>query len=223
MQRTPLRDRVLPSYTRAEEIANMTTHIAGAVIGVITMILGISVSLHNDNVWGLVSSVIYSSTVILLFTVSSIYHGLSPSYAKKVMQVIDHSTIFFLICGTYTPILLSCVRVSYPVVAWVVFGCEWGLALFGAVIASIDHKKYSKLTMLCYIGMGWMVLFAVKPTVMSMGVRGMSLIFVGGVIYTAGAVLYGVGKKKSIYHTVFHVLVDIACIIHAYAILTYAL
>ncbi len=222
MKRTPLRDRALPPYTRAEEIANMTTHIAGAAIGVVTMLLGIYISLQKGNVWGLVSSVIYSSTVILLFTVSSVYHGLRPSYAKKVMQVIDHSTIFFLICGTYTPILLSSVRVNYPVVAWIVFGCEWGLAVFGAVIASIDHKRYARLTMICYIGMGWFVIFAAKPAVLSMGL-GMLYILIGGVIYTAGAVLYGVGKKKSVYHTVFHILVDIACVIHAYAILAYAL
>ena len=200
----------------------MTTHIAGAAVGVVTMLLGIFISLHNDNIWGLVSSVIYSSAVILLFTVSSVYHGLRPSYGKKVMQVIDHSTIFFLICGTYTPILLSSVRPNYPAVAWIVLGCEWGLAAFGAVIASIDHKKYSKLTMLCYIGMGWFIVFAMKPAIICMGV-GMLYIFIGGVIYTAGAVLYAAGKKKSIFHTVFHILVVVACIIHAYAILTYAL
>lgn len=223
MQRTPLSQRVLPNYTRANEIANMTTHIIGAAMGVVIMLAAIFVSVYNKNVWGLVSSVIYASTVILLFSVSSIYHGLKPEYAKKVMQVIDHSTIFFLICGTYTPILLSAVRVNYPFVAWLVFGFEWGLAIFGAVLTSIDHKKYSKVAMLCYIGMGWFVVFALGPTVESIGIEGFLLILLGGVLYTVGAVLYSVGKKHSVLHTVFHVFVDVACIIQAYAIIRYAL
>lgn len=223
MQRTALKDRILPPYTRAEEIANMTTHIVGAALGCVIMLLSVMISVHKGNEWGLVSSVIYASTVILLFTASSIYHGLKPSYAKKVMQVIDHSTIFFLICGTYTPILLSGVRPNYPLVAWAVFACEWGLAIFGAVLTSIDHKKYGKLAMICNIGMGWFVLFALGPTIDSIGTTAMLLILIGGIIYTLGAVLYGVGKKKSIFHTVFHILVVIACAFHAYAILAYVL
>ena len=223
MKRTPLRDRALPPYTRAEEIANMTTHIAGAAIGVVTMLLGIYISLQKGNVWGLVSSVIYSSTVILLFTVSSVYHGLRPSYAKKVMQVIDHSTIFFLICGTYTPILLSSVRVNYPVVAWIVFGCEWGLALFGAVIASIDHKRYARLTMICYIGMGWAIIFSIGDMYRCLGPAGFWLLLSGGIAYTGGTIFYKLGNNIRYFHSIFHIFTLIGSILHSLCVIFYVL
>ena len=107
MSRTPLRDRKLPDYTRGEDIANMVTHIVGGAMGVVTLVLGILLAAFHRNVWGVVSVSIYGATMIALYSVSSVYHGLKPGMGKKVMQVIDHCTIYFLIAGTYTPILLS--------------------------------------------------------------------------------------------------------------------
>lgn len=223
MTRTPLSKRTLPNYTRGNEIANMVTHIVGGAVGIAVLLLSIFISFYHRNVWGLVSGIIYGVSMICLYTVSSVYHGLLPGMGKKVMQVIDHCTIYFLIAGTYTPILLSAIRPVHPAVAWVVFGAEWGLAAFATVFTAIDHKKFSKLSMFCYIGMGWFIIFALKPTLEVLGTRGFMWLLAGGISYTIGAVLYGVGKKHSVFHTVFHVFVDLGSILQAICILMYVL
>lgn len=223
MTRTPLKQRMLPPYTRGEEIANMTTHIIGGALGVVVLLLTILLAILNRDVWALVSGILYGASMITLYTVSSVYHGLRPGYGKKVMQVIDHCTIYLLIAGTYTPVLLTAIRPVYPVTAWVVFGAEWGLAAFAAVFTAIDHTRYNKLAMVCYIGMGWFIVFALKPTLEVLGWPGFLLLLAGGISYTVGAILYGVGKKKPIFHTVFHVFVDIGSLLQAICILKYVL
>ena len=201
----------------------MVTHIVGGAAGIAVLLLSIFISVFHSNIWGLVSGIIYGFSMICLYTVSSVYHGLLPCMGKKVMQVIDHCTIYFLIAGTYTPILLSAIRPAYPVVAWVVFGAEWALAAFAAVFTAIDHKKYGKLSMLCYIGMGWFIILALKPTLAVLGRDGFMWLLAGGISYTVGAILYGLGKKHSVLHTVFHVFVDVGSILQAVCILAYAL
>ena len=195
MIRTPLKDRKLPLYTRGEEIANMITHIVGAAVGIIVLVFSVIIAAQNNS-WAVVGASIYGASMICLYTISSVYHGLKPCMGKKVMQVIDHCTIYFLIAGTYTPILLSAIRPQHPYICWIVFGAQWALAAFGVVFTAIDHKKYSKLSMACYIGMGWLIILALKPTIDCIGWNGFFLLLGGGVSYTIGAVLYGIGKKK---------------------------
>lgn len=223
MERTQLKDRVLPPYTRGEDRANMITHIIGGGIGILTLVFSILIAAFHKNVWGIVSGSIYGFSMIALYSVSSIYHGLKPGMAKKVMQVIDHCTIYFLIAGTYTPILLSSIRPNFPALAWSIFGVEWGFAALAAVFTAIDHEKYKKLSMGCYIGMGWCIVIVLKATVMSMGLAGFLWLLAGGISYTVGAVLYAIGKKKPVCHTVFHVFVDIGSILQAVCILFYVL
>lgn len=223
MTRTPLKQRLLPTYSRGEEIANMVTHIVGGALGVAVLLLTVFLAIRNHDVWALVSGVLYGASMIALYAVSSVYHGLRPSYGKKVMQVIDHCTIYLLIAGTYTPILLTAIRPVYPTLAWGIFGAEWGLAAFAAVFTAIDHVRYNKLAMICYIGMGWFIVFAVKPTLEVLGWPGFLWLLAGGVSYTVGAILYGIGKKKSIFHTVFHVFVDIGSLLQAVCILKYVM
>lgn len=223
MERTQLKDRVLPPYTRGEDRANMITHIIGGGIGILTLVFSVLVAAFHKNVWGIVSGSIYGFSMIALYSVSSIYHGLKPGMAKKVMQVIDHCTIYFLIAGTYTPILLSSIRPNFPALAWSIFGVEWGFAALAAVFTAIDHEKYKKLSMGCYIGMGWCIVTVLKATVASIGLAGFLWLLAGGISYTVGAVLYAMGKKKPVYHTVFHVFVDIGSILQAVCILFYVL
>ena len=223
MRRTPLSERVLPNYTRGEEIANMTTHIVGGGIGVILLFLTVTVSAFNRDIWGIIGSFIYGFSMIALYTVSSVYHGLKPGLAKKVMQVIDHCTIYLLIVGTYTPILLSAMRPVYPTLAWTVLGAEWALAAVAAVFTAIDHNKYKKLSMVFYIFMGWFIVICFKQTVEVLTFPGMLWILFGGISYTIGAVLYGIGHKKPIYHTVFHGFVVIGTLLQAIGILFYVL
>ena len=223
MTRTPLCERSLPDYSRANEIANMVTHIAGGAIGVTVLVFAVLIAVIHKNVWGVVGGAIYGASMVILYSVSSVYHGLKPCLGKKVMQVVDHCTIYLLIAGTYTPILLSAIRPLHPAIAWVVFGAEWGLAAFAAVFTAIDHKRYGKISMLCYIGMGWLILFALKPTLEAVGTAGFLWLLAGGISYTVGAMVYGLGKKHPALHTVFHLFVDAGSLLQAVCILKYVL
>ena len=140
MTRTKLADRILPDYTKGEEAANMITHIIGAVFGIIALIICVVLSVKNHDGFYVVGSAIYGASLIVLYTMSSVYHGLKPNMGKRVMQVIDHCTIYFLIGGTYTPILLGAVRHVSPALAWTLFGLVWGLCALGCTFTAIDLR-----------------------------------------------------------------------------------
>lgn len=221
MKRTPIKERILPNYTKGEDNANMITHIVGGGIGVLTLLGVLAAAIIHQNVWGIVSGSIYGFTMVALFTVSSVYHGLNAGTGKKVMQVIDHCTIYFLIAGTYTPILLSAIRPNHPALAWTIFGIEWGLTFFAATLNAIDLKKYSVISMVCYIAMGWCIIIALPQTISSVSKAGFAYLLAGGIAYTIGAVLYLIGAKKKYYHTVFHIFVDMGAILQAISIIFY--
>ena len=223
MNRTPLRERRLPDYTRGEEITNMVTHIVGAAVSLPILVGGIILSAYHKNPWALVSCCVYGLTLLWLYTMSSVYHGLGDNIGKRVLQVLDHCTIYALIAGTYTPILLAAVRPAYPALAWTLFGCEWGLGLAAAALTAIDLKKYGKISMACYIAMGWLIVLAIRPTIETVGMKGFLWLLTGGVAYTVGAVLYGIGKKKRYFHSVFHVFVLLGSLLQAVCILFYVL
>lgn len=223
MSRTKLKDRALPSYTRSEEIFNMVSHIAGGAFGVAALVLCVVFSALHGDPWAVVGSAIYGASLIVLYTMSSIYHGLVPETAKKVMQVLDHCTIYFLIGGTYTPIVLCSIRRVSPGWCWALFGIVWALAAVGCVFTAIDHKKYSKFSMACYIGMGWCVLIAAKVTLQAIPVMGLIWLLLGGVAYTVGAVIYVVGKKHKYMHSVFHLFCLLGSICHFFCIFFYVI
>ena len=223
MTRTALRDRELPPYTRGEEVANMVTHIVGGSLGVIILALCVVTAVLHHNPWAVVGGAIYGGSTILLYTVSSVYHGLKPCTGKKVMQVIDHCTIYLMIAGTYTPILLAAIRPRYPGVAWAIFGAEWALTAFAVTLTAIDLEKYKRLSMACYIAMGWCIVLAAYPTIQTISLAGFIWLVLGGVSYTIGAVLYAHGRKKRYLHTVFHVFVDIGTVLQAVCILLYVM
>ena len=223
MKRTKLRDRKLPDYTRGEELFNMISHIVGGALGVVALVLCVLVSARKGDAWSIAGSIIYGVSLILLYTMSSVYHGLRHEMAKKVMQVIDHCTIYFLIAGTYTPILLSAIRSVSPSVAWTLFGVEWGLAAVATVFTAIDLKKYSVLSMICYIGLGWCVVFAAKTTIAAIQPVGLLLLLLGGIAYTIGAVLYGFGRKYRYMHSVFHLFVVVGSVLQFLCILFFVL
>ena len=223
MTRTKLRDRILPDYTRGEEIFNMISHIVGGGFGVIALVLSVTVAALKGNVWGVVGCAIYGSTMIILYTMSSLYHGLKREMPKKVLQVLDHCTMYYLSAGTYTPILLSAIRVISPAWAWGIFGVVWGFAALGTVFTAIDLEKYSKFAMVCYIGMGWCVVFAVKPTIQAIALPGLLYLLGGGIAYTVGAVVYGLGHKARYVHSVFHLFVVAGSVLQFICILFYVI
>ncbi len=223
MERTKLRDRVLPDYTRGEELFNMISHITGGGLGVVALTLCVIISAIHHNPWAVVGSAIYGASLIMLYAMSSIYHGLKHEFAKKVMQVLDHCTIYFLIAGTYTPILLCSIREQSPVAAWILFGVVWGFAALATTLTAIDLKKYAVFSMICYIGMGWCIVFASKIAIASIPFMGLVYLLAGGISYTVGAVLYGMGRTMRYMHSVFHLFVVIGSLLHFICILFYVI
>ena len=223
MDRIPLRERKLPDYTPGEERLNMVTHLVGAVISLPILICGLVLSAKHLNPWAIAGCCVYGLSMLLLYTVSSLYHGLPDGLGKRVLRVIDHCTIYLLIAGTYTPILLVALRPSCPALAWTLFGCEWGLGLAAAALTAIDLKKYAKASMACYIAMGWLIVLALRPTIETVGMKGFLWLLAGGLAYTVGAVLYGIGKKRRYFHSVFHGFVLLGSLLQAVCILFYVL
>lgn len=223
MKRTPLALRPLPNYTKAEEITNTVTHIAGGVMGIAVLILCTVVASIRGDGWAVAASVIYGTSMVALYTVSSVYHGLTPGMAKKVMQVVDHCTIYFLIAGTYTMLLLTAIRPLYPAIAWGVFGFEWIMAAIATTLTAIDLKKYNVFSMICYIGMGWAIILFARQTLQAMTMPGFLLLLSGGIAYTIGAVLYGIGSRRKWMHSVFHVFVVLGSVLQFLAVIFYAL
>ncbi len=219
--RTKLEDRVLPSYTKGEEIFNMVSHIVGGGLAIAALVLCVVFAAIYSDAWGVVGSAIYGGTMVVLYTMSSIYHGLHRNTAKKVFQIIDHCTIYFLIAGTYTPVTLAGLRPHYPVQAFVLFGIVWACCFLAATLTAIDLKKYRVFSMICYIAMGWSVLIFIVPTIRCLGVGGTVFLVTGGLAYTIGAVLYGIGKKKKYVHSVFHLFVIAGSVLHFFMILFY--
>lgn len=223
MKRTKLKDRILPDYTRGEELMNTITHGVGVVLGIGVLVLCILQAAAKGNVWGVVGSAIYGASMIALYAVSSVYHGLKAGMGKKVMQVIDHCTIYFLIAGTYTPIVLSALRPVYPGLAWGLLGFVWVVAIMAVVLTAIDLKKYNVFSMVCYIGIGWAVLPFAKQTWQVLTKPGFLLLLFGGIAYSVGAVLYGIGGKKRWMHSVFHVFVVLGSMLQFLSVWSYAL
>lgn len=222
-KRIKLADRELPTYSKGEEIFNMVSHIVGGALGIAALILCIITAARDHSAIGVISSCIYGVTLITLYTMSSVYHGLKPGMAKKVMQVLDHCTIYFLIAGSYTPVLLVAMMPQYPLIAWSLFGIVWGCAIVACVLTAIDLKKYRIFSMVCYLAMGWAIIFFIKQTYDVMQLGGVILLVTGGVAYTIGSILYGLGKKKKWMHSIFHLFIIAGSVLHFFAIILYAL
>lgn len=224
MKRTKLRDRILPIYTKGEEIFNMTSHIVGGALGIVATVLCVVFAAIHSNVSGVVGGAIYGVTMIILYTMSSIYHGLNPKRpSKKVFQVLDHCSIFLLIAGCYTPIALSSIRKVDPVAGWTIFGVIWFVAILGMVLNSIDLKKYKKFSMICYLVMGWCIIVKASLLPQILTVPGVVLLVSGGVAYSIGAILYGVGKKHKYMHSVFHLFILLGSLLQFFCILLYVM
>lgn len=224
MERIKLKDRILPTYTKGEEIFNMTSHIVGAVLGIVATVLCVVFAAINKNVYGVISGAIYGVTMILLYTMSSIYHGLSPKrHSKKVFQVLDHCSIFLLIAGSYTPFALVSIREYDAFWGWAIFGIIWGLAILGIVLNSIDIKKYKVFSMICYLAMGWCIIIKANLLPELLGMKGLILLLAGGIAYTTGAIVYGFGKKHRYIHSIFHLFILLGSLLQFFCILLYVM
>ena len=201
----------------------MVSHICGGALGITATVLCVVFSAIHKNAYAIVSSAIFGFTMILLYTMSSIYHGLRPNTAKKVFQVIDHCSIYLLIAGTYTPFSLCTLREYSTPLGWTVFGIIWGLAVLGIVLNAIDLKSFRVISMFLYLGMGWCIIFTIKIVFNALGTIGFILLLAGGIAYTVGSILYGLGRKHKYMHSVFHLFVILGSLLHFLCILFFVI
>lgn len=218
-----IKDRALPDYTLGEELFNMISHIAGALLGIVVITMCVAKSAVGNNIFGIVGSAIYGGSMIILYTMSSVYHGLPKNTVKKVFRVLDHCTIYFLISGTYTPIALCAIREVNEVAGWVVFGIEWGLTALAVTLTAIDMKKFNAFSMSCYVIMGWCIIVVPWLAVEALTLPGFLFILIGGVLYTIGAVIYGIGKKVRYMHSIFHLFVFFGSLVQFLGVYMYAI
>ncbi len=226
IKRTKLSDRILPSYTRGEEIFNMVSHIVGGGIGIVATALCVVFAFLQWDAYKIVSGFVYGFSIIILFTMSSVYHGLTTNISKKVMQILDHCTIFVLIAGTYTPYSLVAIREISAPVGWTLFGIVWGVAVLGIVLNAIDLKAFKKFSLICYIGLGWCIIFTVDKLIQGITVPGFIYLLSGGIMYTAGAVIYALSKKgkhKKYMHSIFHLFIVVACVLQFISVFFYVI
>ena len=209
---------ITPSdYSPGEEIAHVVTHGVGLLLSIAGLaILVVFSSLYGD-AWHIVSTSVYGATLILLYAASTLYHGISNAKAKSVMQRLDHAAIFLLIAGTYTPFTLVNLRGGW---GWTLFGLVWVVAITGIVLELACKKRYKRFSITLYLGLGWLVLIAIKPMLSLVQTGGLLLLLAGGLCYSLGVVFY-VWKKLTYHHAVWHLFVLAGSALHFFSVFFY--
>ncbi len=214
--------KVLPKYTLGEELMNSISHGIGACLSVAALVLCIvQAAVHYETVGagGVVGAAIYGSSLIILYCMSTLYHAITNKTARKVFRILDHTSIYLLIAGTYTPITL--VTLHGPM-GWVLFGIVWGIAVLGIVLNSISIEKFKKFSMVSYILMGWAIIIGAKDLIEKMPSGGKTFLLIGGLCYTVGIIFYALKKVKWM-HSVWHVFVLAGSITQFFAVYLYVL
>ena len=192
----------------------------GALTAIAALVLCVVKAASGGDVWAIVSGAVYGATLIILYLMSTLYHSLKVNKAKRVFRVIDHCSIFLLIAGTYTPFTLVSLR---DTVGWPLFGVVWAAAVAGITLNAVSLKKFAIVSVVCYLAMGWAVVFAFKDLQAALPPNAISLLIWGGVAYTVGAILYGVGARKKYFHSVFHFFCLIGSALHFLSIYLYVM
>lgn len=223
MKRTKIDDRQLPPYTHGEEILNMITHISGGAFAVIALILCIIVSLSHKNYAGFAGGIIYGLMMISVYTISSVYHGLKPKRAKKILQVLDHCSIYAMIAGTYMPILLTGIY-SYSKKLFVILSVILAVgAALGVTFTAIDFHRYAVIAMGGYFVIGWSIIFAYRQLLNAFPHEFMLWILSGGIVYTLGMIFFTIGIKKRYFHFIFHIFIVAGSILQFIGILKFCM
>lgn len=199
----------LPRYTLGEEVFSSVSHGVSALLAVGGLVLLLLFCKKEPLYVACVS--VYGATMVLLYTVSTLYHALGLNKAKVVFRSLDHCTIFLLIAGTYTPITLISLGGRQ---GWVMFCTVWAAAIIGIVLNAVSVERFKAVSMVCYLAMGWVVVFAMKTFTANVSATGFWCLLAGGLCYTLGAVLYGLGKKIPYIHSVFHLFVLAGSVLH---------
>lgn len=206
----------IPKYTLGEELINSISHGVGAGLAIAALVL-LCVRAHSA--MGVVTGVIYASIMIILFVISCIYHSLSPRVkGKKVLRVIDHANVLLMVAGTYTPICLALIKGG---LGWVMFGVVWAVTILAVTLNCINVDKYQLAAVLCNLIVGWGSLLIIHRLIQVCPKPGLVLLIVGGIVYSIGAILYGVGHKVKYMHSIFHFFVLAGAILHFFLIYFY--
>ncbi len=206
-------------YSVKEEIVNVITHGLGLLLSIPALVLLIVYASLHGTVWHIVSFSIYGSSLVTLYLASTLYHAARKPKVKENLNIFDHSAIYLLIAGTYTPFLLVTLRGPW---GWSLFGVVWGLTIVGVVMKFFFMSKYKVVSALAYVLMGWVIIIAVKPLINNLDTGGLWWLLAGGISYTVGAVLYTL-KKLPYHHGIFHVFVLCGSFAHWMAVFYYVL
>lgn len=206
--------------TTGEEIANAVTHVIGSHLGaaMLALLVWQGVSSGTQVAWKATSAAIFGASVILLYAVSSAYHAVTYAPAKRILQMLDHMAIFFLIAGSYTPFCLVALRPDHPVLAWTVFGIEWGLTLVGVGFKAATAGRFRLVSTFSYVMMGWVAVSALMPLAHALRGEGTMWLVLGGGLYTLGCVFY-LWRSLPYAHMVWHLFVLAGTICHFFCIL----
>jgi len=208
----------IPTYSLGEEIFNSTSHGIGAGLSIAALVLLV---IKANNPLDIVSCSIYGTCLIVLYTMSCIYHGLSNNLkGKKVLRVIDHCNVMLLEFGTYVPLCLSALNNK---VGWIMFSITLSVTIISIVFNAIDVDKYTKLSLACNLIEGWVALIIFNPLIKAIGKNGVILLILGGLIYSIGAILYVIGSKKKWMHSIFHIFCLLGSIVHFFMIYFYVI
>ena len=210
-----MKREVQQSYSAHEELAHSITHGIGVVIGIAVLSVLVVFSSQRKSTWEVVSCAIYGITFILLFLGSTLYHAAQDPHARRVLKMVDHSAIYLLIAGTYTPFALGPLRGG---LGWTIFGAIWGCALLGVAFKVFFTERFKAVSLISYLFMGWLGVIAVKPLYRELNSAGFVLLVAGGVCYTVGAIFYA-WKSLSWSHTIWHLFVLVGSVCHFFSIL----
>jgi hemolysin III len=210
--------------TGGEEVANAVTHAVGSHLGAAMLALLVWQASQSEMyvAWKIVGGSIFGFCMILLYSISSAYHAVSYLPAKKVLHIMDHMAIYFLIAGTYTPFCLVAIRPEHPVLAWTIFGIEWGAAIIGVLFKIKTTGRFRYFSTIAYVIMGWIAIIAIVPLVKSLASLGTMWLSVGGALYTLGCVFY-LWKSLPYSHMVWHLFVLAGTVCHFFCILWYVI
>lgn len=211
-------------YTSGEEIANAVTHVVGSHLGaaMLALLVWQGATSGVDVAWKVTSAAIFGASMILLYAVSSSYHAVTYAPAKRILHVMDHMAIYFLIAGSYTPFCLVTLHPEHPALAWSIFGIEWGATLVGILFKIRTTGRMRYISTSAYVLMGWVALAAIVPLVRSLSGLGTMWLALGGVLYTVGCVFY-LWKSLPYAHMVWHLFVLAGTICHFFCILWYVM
>ena len=204
--------------TLGEEIANSVTHGVALAVSIAALPILIGAATARRDPWRIAGGAIFGATLILLYAASTLYHALPPSRAKRVFRVLDHSAIYLLIAGTYTPFALGALRGAW---GWALFGSVWTLAVLGITAKATLGFRFPRLSAAVYLAMGWLAVIAIQPLSAELGLAGMTWLIAGGLCYTAG-VLFFAWERLRYGHMVWHLFVTAGSVCHFFAVLWYA-